>query len=149
MNWNPITGNAAQQGELKPVTGTNPAANTEISETVPAGKFWLLMSFSVVLVQGATQTPQPVLTIDDGTNVFYSAFGASNAATASTTVRYTWAAGNALTAHIGATTGVHANGPLPQGGVMLKPGYRIKTVTVGLGANSDYGAPQMYVIEYG
>jgi hypothetical protein len=38
VNYNPITGNAAQQGILKPVTGTNPAAGAEISETVPAGQ---------------------------------------------------------------------------------------------------------------
>jgi hypothetical protein len=147
--FNPITGNAAQQGILKPVTGTNPAAGAEISETVPTGKWWLLKSLSVLLVQGITQTPQPILTLDDGTNVFYEAFGASNAGAASTTARYTWAEGLQLTAHIGATTNVHANGSLPPGGILLPAGYRIKTVTVGIGANSDYGAPQLLVVEYG
>jgi hypothetical protein len=72
VNYNPITGNAAEQGIIKPVTGTDPAANAEISETVPAGKWWQLLAVSVVLVQGITQTPQPMLTLDDGTNVFYA-----------------------------------------------------------------------------
>ena len=37
--------------------GTNPAANTEVSEVVPAGKRWELKAVSVALVQGATLCP--------------------------------------------------------------------------------------------
>lgn len=132
---------------LKSVLGTNVAANTELSDTVPADKVWQLLAVSVALVQGATQTPQPILVLDDGSVVFYESFGSTTAQAVSTTCRYTWAPGMTLTGLIGATTNVHSCAPLPAG-LMLMPGYRIRTVTVGIGANSDYAAPQFYVAEY-
>ena len=51
---------------LKAVIGADPAANAEFAVTVPAGESWRLLSASVNCVQGATQTPQPILTIDEG-----------------------------------------------------------------------------------
>jgi hypothetical protein len=128
------------------VLGTNPAANAELAETVPAGSRWKLLAVSVALVQGATQTPQPILVIDDGTNVIFEGFGSSAAQAVSTTCRYTWAPGLTLTAQIGATTNVHSTASLPEG-LILPAGYRIRTVTVGIGANSDYGAPTLLVDE--
>jgi len=130
------------------IPGTDVAANTEIAETVPAGKAWKLLSVSVALVQGATQTPLPILVIDDGTDVVFESFGASDAQSASTTCQYTWAPGLPLTAHVGATTNVHATGPLPEG-LVLPAGWRIRTVTVGIGANSNYGVPSLLVVEHG
>lgn len=129
------------------VNGTNPAANAEISETVTTGKFWHLLSFSVVLVQGATQTPQPILVIDDGTDVIFESFGSSAAQAVSTTCRYTWAPGLPLTGQIGATTNVHSTAPLPED-LILGPGYRIRTSTIGIGANTDYAAGSLFVVEY-
>jgi hypothetical protein len=136
------------RGGPKLLTGTNPAANVEISEAVPVGKHWLLYAVSVSLVQGITQTPQPILIIDDGsTGVIFEGFGSSAVQAVSTTTRYNWAPGLPLSAQIGATTDVHATAPLPEG-LVLKPGYRIRTNTLGKGANSDYGAPVIYVVEY-
>ena len=132
---------------LLQANGTNPAANTEITETVPAGKFWELISFSVALVQGITQTPQPILQLDDGTDVIFESFGSSAVQAVSTTCRYTWAPGLPLTGQVGATTNVHSTGGLPEG-LILGPGYRIKTLTIGIGANSDYGAPSLLYVEY-
>lgn len=132
---------------LQRVAGTDPAANTEISETVPAGKFYKLVSVSVALVQGATQTPQPILVIDDGTNVVYESFGSSAAQAVSTTCRYTWAVGLPLTGQVGATTNVHSTAPLPED-LLLPAGYRIRTSTIGIGANSDYGVPSLLIVEF-
>lgn len=132
---------------IKEVTGTDPAANTEISETVPTGKAWELLSVRVDLVQGATQTPQPVLLIDDGTDVVFAGFGSSAAQGASTTCRYTWAPDLALTAQIGTGANVHAHAGLPSGFV-LPAGFRVRTSTLGIGANSNYGAPSIFVVEY-
>ena len=126
------------------VTGSDGAANTEFSETVPAGEFWLLRSVSVALVQGATQTPQPILIIDNGTTTVYESFGSSAVQAVSTTCRYTWAPGHTLTGQVGATTNVHSTGPLPEG-LLLGPGWRIRTSTIGIGANSNYGAPALMV----
>jgi hypothetical protein len=33
--------------------------------------------------------------------------------------------------------------------MLLSPGWRIRTVTLGIGANSDYGVPNLFVIEVG
>jgi len=66
-------------GRFKRIAGTDVAANTEFSETVPAGKAWGLLAVHVVLVQGATQTPQPILVLDDGTTDFFRGFGSSAA----------------------------------------------------------------------
>ncbi|MBI3936408.1 MAG: hypothetical protein HY323_05480 [Betaproteobacteria bacterium] len=131
----------------KQVTGTDPAANTEFSETVPAAKAWKLVAVSVALVQGATQTPQPILVIDDGADVFFESFGSSAAQAVSTTCQYTWAPGHTLSGQVGATTNVHSTGPLPEG-LVLPPGFRIRSSTIGIGANSNYGAPSLYVVEY-
>lgn len=126
------------------VAGTNPAANTEIAETVTTGEFWELQAVTVALVQGATQTPQPILIIDDGTNVLYESFGSSAAQGASTTCQYTWAPGHTLSGQVGTGANVHSVAPLPAG-LLLGPGYRIRTSTLGIGANSDYGAPRLLV----
>jgi hypothetical protein len=131
----------------KEVTGTDVAANTEFSETVPTGKAWLLVAVRVDLVQGITQTPQPILLIDDGTDVIFAGFGSSAAQAVSTTCRYTWAAGLSLTGQIGATTTVHSHGALPAG-LLLPAGFRIRSQTLGIGANSNYGAPSLFVAEY-
>lgn len=128
------------------VTGTDQAANTEILETVPAGQVWKLYAVTVQLVQGLTQTPQPILRIDDGTTVLFESFGSSAAQAASTTCRYTWAPNLQLSGQVGATTNVHSTAPLPVD-LVLQPGYRIQTVTVGIGANSDYGAPAIFVVK--
>lgn len=136
------SGSAATPTQLN---GSNPAAGAEVSQTVPGGERWELKAVSVALVQGLTQTPQPILQIDDGTDVVYESFGASAAQAVSTTCRYTWAPGHTLSGLVGATTNVHAVAPLPFG-LVLDAGWRIKTVTLGIGANSDYGAPSFYYV---
>jgi len=127
--------------------GTNPAANAEVSETVPAGKSWVLLSVTVACVQGATQTPQPILVIDDGTNVIYESFGSTTVQAVSTTCQYTWSPGLTLTGQIGATTNVHSTAPLTEG-LVLQAGYRVRTNTLGKGANTDFGAPALFIDEY-
>lgn len=133
---------------LKRFNGTNPAANTECSDTVPAGKSWIVLAYSVQLVSGGGDTPQPILTVDDGTTVMFESFGSTTAQAVSTTCRYTWASQLPLTGLIGATTNVHSTAPLPRD-LVLYGGSRIRTTTIGASATTDYGAPSLYVIEYG
>jgi hypothetical protein len=134
-------------GTIKSVQTSDPAANAELSQTVTAAKTWQLLSISVALVQGITQTPQPILQITDGTNVLFESFGSSAAQAVSTTCQYNWAPGLTLSAQVGATTNVHATAPLPSG-LFLPAGYKIQTSTLGKGANSDYGIASILVIEY-
>ena len=131
----------------KRIAGTNPAANAEVSEAVPAGLYWLLLAVQVALAQGATQTPQPILVIDDGANVIAEFPGSSAAQVAASTCAYTWAPDMPLLAQIGATPNIRSGGPL-SGSLILGAGYRVRTVTLGIGANSDYGAPSLYVVEF-
>jgi hypothetical protein len=108
-------------------------------------KSWVLFGVSVQLVQGITQTPFPSLVIDDGANILFQAFAGTAALSASTTSQYTWAPN--LTA-VGGAAATAATGPLPFG-IVLPSGYRIRTVTTGIGANTDYGAPSYFICELG
>lgn len=133
-------------GILK-VTGSDPAANTEFSVTVPDGVFYRLIAVTVSLVQGATQTPQPALVVDDGVDTLFESFGATAAQAVSTTCRYTWGVGLPISGLVGATTAVHAVAGIPDR-LVLGPGYRVRSNTTGIGANSDYGAPVLFVVRF-
>ena len=131
----------------KRITGNDPAANAECSDAVPAGKWWWLLSYSVQCVQGVTQTPLPILQIDDGAVVIFESPGSNVVQALSTTTTYTWAPGLVLTGQIGATPNIRSVAPLSDL-LLLPPGYRVRTVTPGLGANTNYGAPALYVAEF-
>jgi hypothetical protein len=141
----PLPSNLAQ---VKRVTGAQPAGGAEFTQTVPAGKWWILLSVYVQLTQGATQTPQPILFIDDGVTTLLESIGSTAAQAANTTVAYNWAPGMILTGLTGTGANVHANAPIPDG-MLLLPGWRIRSSTVGIGANSAYQTPSFYVAELG
>jgi hypothetical protein len=138
----------SNEGLLKSVAGANPAAGQEVNDTVPVGKWWMVLSVSVQLVQGLTQTPQPTLVFDDGANVIAQYPGCSAAQAVSTTCQYSWAADCQLSGQVGATPNIVACGPIGEA-FILPGGYRIRTVTAGIGANTDYGVPRYYVCELG
>lgn len=130
------------------IAGTNPAAGAEIQETVPSGKWWKLLALTVQLVQGITDTPQPILVIDDGANVIWEGFGSSAAQASGTTTRYTWSCGSGtITGQVGAGANVHSTAPLPA--IPMGPGWRVRTSTLGITATGDYGVPRLFVVEYG
>jgi hypothetical protein len=120
------------------VEGADAAANAEAGTiTVPAGERWLVLSVSVSLAQGATQTPWPRLVVTQGNFVYQAQSGAA-AQGASTTARHSWAPNGPTVGPTGATTVVSCQGNLPVG-LILEAGATLATATVGLGANSDYG----------
>src|SRR5437773_7594290 len=110
----------------KRVAGANPAAGIEASDAVPAGKFWMLISYMIAMVQGITQTPQPILQIDDGTNNIVEFLGCSAAQAVSTTCTYVWSLGFAggPTGQLGATPNLRAYGP--HGKLLLPAESRLK-----------------------
>ncbi len=128
------------------VSAANPSAASEFTATVPATEIWELLSVTVALVQGITQTPHPSLVIDDGTTTVAILPGSTGAQAASTTCQYTWAKGVLTSAQIGVTTGVRSVGALPEALVLL-PGWRVASSTTGIGANSDYGVAILNVIK--
>ena len=72
LGWpgSPIRRSVDGRGAIRSVTGTDPAVNVEISESVPTGARWRLLAFFARFVTDATVANRmPILTIDDGTNV--------------------------------------------------------------------------------
>lgn len=136
--------------QLSRVASADPAAAAEVAFTVPAGSTLRLLVVSVVLVQGLTQTPIPTLVVDDGVNTVLQLPGSSDATglPASSTARYTWGVSLPLTARVGATPNIFATSPLPSG-LVLPAGWRVRTVTLGSGANTDYGVASLLADDYG
>ena len=127
------------------VTGTNPAANTECADVVTAGKLWLLRSYQVTCVQGLTQTPLTSLIIKDvAGNTLLSYPGTSSAQNSSVTLAMRWSTNLPLTAGGAATT---ATAPMDNF-IYVPEGYTIGTSTAGIGANTNHGAPIIFVYEY-
>lgn len=130
--------------KLKVVTGTNPAANTETSDAVPAGKLWLIISYGVTLV-ATVQTPLPRLQVKDTAGTSLGIYpGMSAAMTAGVTSTLLWSPTLPLTGGAALTANT---GPIPDE-IYLPEGFTIGTNTTGIGVNCDYGAPVLYVIEY-
>lgn len=133
----------ASQGDLVTYTGTDPAANTEWSETVPSGKVWLVRSIRATLVTDNNAANRQVgVTLTDGTNVFFKACSASVQA-ASLTHIYTVAD---LPGVVVAASALEHQVPLPP--MLLTGGTVIASVTTNKQATDNWGAPVFCVEEY-
>lgn len=133
----------AGQGRPRTITGTDPAAGVEISETVPTGARWKIGSVGYALVTDATAiTRFPLITIDDGATIIWQS-AISTGQAASITGIYRFAPG-AASATIATN---HFNFALPSN-LILAAGYRIRTVTASLQAGDNFGAPVLHVEEF-
>jgi hypothetical protein len=139
----PITQSTEGHGVIRSITGTDPAAGSEISETVPTNARWRLMALRALLVTSATvATRVPVFTIDDGVNTYWTSPSLLTQA-ASLTQRYHLSAGFGTPA----STAAHAHSPAPTD-LILMGGHRILTITTAFDAGDNWGAPQMLVEEW-
>lgn len=139
----PVQTTIGLPGALRSLTGTNPAANVEIVETVPTGARWRLLSFRATLVTDANAAAREVaITFDDGTTVYAEAAAGVNQA-ASLTRQYTATRGGVRGA---AATGTGILIAIPD--LRLAAGHRIATVTINRQAGDDFGAPQLLVEEW-
>lgn len=138
-------GGAVTANKGYPLLATTGATGLTFARTTAGttGKFWYLLAVSVACVQGATQTPFPSLVVDDGTNTLFQAFCGTAAMSAATTTQCSWAPNLPATGSAASTANT---GPLPDG-LVLPPGYRIRTLTTGIGANTDYGVPSFFICE--
>lgn len=137
----PLTPLTSGAGLLRLITGTDPAANVEISETVPTGARWKLRSFRFAFVADANVANRTiVLTIDDGATTLFETSSAV-AVTANQTPVYNAAPGLQFFTY--GTLAYHL--PLP-GELWLPAGARIKTVTTNRQVGDNYGAP-LYAVE--
>lgn len=136
----------ADEGVLKVVTGTDPAAGVEITQTVPAGKAWELIAVRFTLVTDATAANRDVaLLLDDGTTVF-TKLNRPGSIIASKTYDLNFVTDFGFA---GQENGLATSStrPMPSG-IILGPGYRVRTSTDSIQAGDNYGAPALYVAEY-
>jgi hypothetical protein len=139
----PIASSISGPGRLRSIAGTDPAAGVEISETVPPGVRWRLVSFQGTLTTSAAVANRfPGILIDDGTTVLL--FSRSLAAqTASNGVNHSWADWGAQSTTLGSPNAL----PIPPG-LILAAGFRIRTSTAALDVGDNWTAPQYLVEEW-
>ena len=131
-------------GVLRSITGTTPGAGADISEVVPAGARWELLAFAFSLTTAVTVANRaPLLTIDDGANVYFRSSVNVNQ-TASTTWNYQAMQGYGSPA-ISQVLALQFPEPIDD---RLGAGHRIKPVTAALQAGDQYTAPQYLVREW-
>ena len=119
-----------------------------MSVTVPAGKQWKVESIKFALVTNATVADRfPALSIDAGSGATeFWRFRSSVAQAATLAWTYYFLA--TIDNEINRSTVLEMYEPLPSG-LLLGPGWRIITTTAAIQAGDNYGAPVLYVTEYG
>lgn len=125
---------------LKPelVTGIDPAANTEIGDTVPAGETWLLHSILTSLTTDANIADRTIrLSFTDGTEFEFYADATVQTATQITTRQWK-PINNETVAGLTRVFDLNSN-------LVLAPGTVISTTTTNLQATDNWAAPLYYV----
>lgn len=129
------------KGQLTVITTSDPAANTEISQTVPVNYYWKIKSVRFQLVtDGNAATRQVHLQITDGTNILMDII-ANGTQTASLTRNYSFVPVGTVgtkTANLEIVTEFPNDLLLPQG-------FKIVTVTDSIQATDNYGVARIYV----
>lgn len=139
----PVSDSLTGPGALRSLTGTDPAANTEISETVPTGARWRFVSLRATLTTDATAGNRVIgLTFDDGTNIYGGAFANYNQAAS---LAFAYYFSNTGLNHAQASTDAMISTPA---NVVLPAGHRLRTLTNNIQATDNWGAPQYGVEEW-
>jgi hypothetical protein len=139
----PIVTSIDGPGILRSITGTDPAAGAEISETVPAGARWRLHSLRATLTTDANPANRGVvLVFDDGVNA-WGGVGTNFSQVASTAFTYNWGTGGQTSA----TTSPGVTVSMPNR-VWLPAGARIRTATGAIQVGDNWSAPQYEVEEW-
>jgi hypothetical protein len=138
-----VRGSTEGPGVLRSITGTDPAANVEITETVPANARWRPLAITFTLVTDANAANREVaLTFDDGTTVFARVPSGFTHAASLTVIYSTYHHAPRFTV----AQDTAKNFPLPR--IDLQGGFRVNTVTTARQATDNFGAPQMLVEEW-
>lgn len=140
----PLRGPLEGAGALRAIAGTTPAAGAEISETVPTGARWELLSLTATLTSSATVANRhAVLVLDDGATPYFRV-GISTNQAASLAINYNYAQGVGSAALDG---GVQFITPIPAG-VRLASGHRVRTLTTNLQVGDQWSAVEYLVREW-
>jgi len=139
----PIGASTAGAGRLRSITGTDPAANVQISETVPAGARWRVVLMEMLLTTDANAANRSIsLVIDDGVNPLAQVSDNSVQA-ASLTHTYVAGAWGQIAAFGGS---LHAL-VIPDM-LTLPAGSRLRTTVGSFQVGDNWAAPQMLVEEF-
>jgi hypothetical protein len=139
----PMESSTAGAGRLRSITGTDPAAGAEMSETVPAGVRWRFVSLKVALVTSAVVANRTTSFIfDDGTNSLLQIY---NGIAVAASAAQTYNVGDFGT--FGSIAGTFSLVSAPAT-LILPAGARIRTTTNNLDVGDNYGAPQYLVEEW-
>lgn len=139
----PLATTIASPGNVRLVTGTDPAAGAEISEAVPTGARWRILSLFATLVSSADAANRIVaLLIDDGATTYYRS-ESGETQVANQTRHYVWA--NAQARHSAFNLQMALTAP---GRMVLRAGHRIFTSTQSLQAADNWGPPQLLIEEW-
>lgn len=131
-------------GNLRSISGTTPGAGAEVSETVPTGARWELLSIVWTLVTSAAVANRFAdMTLDDGANVYFRC-GPTVTQAASTTQLYSAFQGAGPVTRDGNVT-VERSVPT---GNRLAAGHRIRSNTTAIQAADQYSAVQYLVREW-
>lgn len=144
ISW-PISNNpdiVPGRGGIRMFNGANPAAGSEVSDTVPSGQMWRILQFVVTLVTDANVANRRVhLQINNNSFVGPDVFGSVDQA-ASTTRKYSFIVGGSPLDELDDNDIIV---PLPEHLYVLGSGS-VNTVTTNLQAGDDFGFT-MYCIE--
>ena len=133
-------------GYVKAVVGTDPAAGVEISDTVPTGKLWRLMSIRTTLVTDATAANRYIiLVIADPTPANQWSCKIAPVHTASLTRYYRWMVADSSETAFDTTNSVRI---VLADNLDLPAGWIIKTASTSLQAGDNFGAPYITVKEF-
>lgn len=126
------------------IIGADPGAGVEITEVVPAGEAWEIISVQfpfTTAVGGSNREPHVILT--NGADVEKARCGSANTQAGSVTdKRWIFYVGGPTAAGV-----TYAFAPLQPGFIAL-PGWKFKTATINLIAGDNFGAPTFYVVKY-
>lgn len=139
-----IEGPLEGPGMIRSITGTDPAAGAEISESVPTGARWRMDAARWSFVtDGTVANRNPVVVIDDGTTIIIE-WGSNNNPQTATITRIWDLRASGFAETLGSTRAqIHVD----RWPIMMA-GYRLRTVTNSLQAGDNYGAPQLQVEEW-
>jgi hypothetical protein len=128
-------------GFLRSITGSDPAAGAEISETVPTNARWRLIGLTAQLFNDATVANRfAALVFDDGASIYARATFDQATTTLQAPV-HSWSMGGNPS---GGQTNMRTM-PLAQPNALLA-GQRIRTATASLQAGDNWSAP-VYLVE--
>ncbi|MBA7633910.1 hypothetical protein ES703_41481 [subsurface metagenome] len=129
-------------GRILSITGTDPAAGVDISETVPSRRRWRILALYFTLVTSATEANRYArLLITDGTNVLYE-FVPPTPQTAGGTNHYSFS-------HFPTSESIgYGRRAYPLPPLMLTSGYKIQTALLAKEADDNLSAPQLLVEEW-